>query len=216
MPEWRIEKHPILPIPEKRKVHFYWNRKKLAANEGEVIASALFANGIHVFGHHTKDGSPLGIFCANGQCAQCAVIANGVPVKSCMTKVEENMIVEGVEGLPDLPRAVDEVHSSDIEEVKTDVLIVGGGPAGLSAALQLGETGIDTLIADDKDRLGGKLILQTHKFFGSIDDCYAGTRGIDIAKILEDQLQKHTSVNVWLNSTVLYVFSDKKVGIVTN
>lgn len=216
MPEWRIEKHPILPIPEKRKIHFYWNRKKLVANEGEVIASALFANGIHVFGHHVKDGSPLGIFCANGQCAQCAVIANGVPVKSCMTKVEENMIVERVEGLPELPRAEDEVHFSDIEEVETDVLIVGGGPAGLSAALQLGERGIDTLIVDDKDRPGGKLVLQTHKFFGSIDDCYAGTRGIDIAKILEDDLQKHTSVNVWLNSTVLYVFSDKKVGIITN
>ena len=128
----------------------------MEANEGEVIASALFANGIHVFGHHTKDGSPLGVFCANGQCAQCAVIANGVPVKSCMAKVEENMIVGSVEGLPELPRAVDEVHFSDIEEVETDVLIVGGGPAGLSAALQLGEREIDTLIVDDKDRLGGK------------------------------------------------------------
>ena len=37
-----------------------------------------------------------------------------------------------------------------------------------------------TLLVDDKDRLGGKLVLQTHKFFGSIEDCYAGTRGIDI------------------------------------
>ena len=91
--ERRIEKHPILSIPEKRKIHFYWNKEKLEANEGEVISSALFANGIHVFGHHAKDGSAQGMFCANGQCAQCAVIANGIPVKSCMTKIEENMIV---------------------------------------------------------------------------------------------------------------------------
>ena len=216
MPEWRIEKHPILSIPEKRKNSFYWNKQKLEANEGEVISSALFANGIHVFGHHVKDGSPQGMFCANGQCAQCEVIANGIPVKSCMTKIEENMIVESVEGLPELPRVIDGFQFSDIKEIETDVLIVGGGPAGLSAALQLGERGIETLIVDDKDRLGGKLVLQTHKFFGSIDDCYAGTRGIDIATILEDELQKHTSVKVWLNSIVLYVFSDKKVGIVTN
>jgi len=216
MRERRIQKHPILPIPERRKIHFYWNQRKLEANEGEVLASALFANGIHVFGHHVKDGSPLGIFCANGQCAQCAVIANGVPVKSCMTPVEENMIVEPVKGLPRLPKVEGEAQFSDIEEVDTDVLIVGGGPAGLSAALQLGERGIDTLIVDDKDRLGGKLVLQTHKFFGSIDDCYAGTRGIDIAKILGNELQKHPSVNVWLNSTLLYVFSDKKAGIVMN
>ena len=216
MPEWRIEKHPILSIPEKRKIPFYWNKQKLEANEGEVISSALFANGIHVFGHHVKDGSPQGIFCANGQCAQCAVIANGIPVKSCMTKIEENMIVESVEGIPELPKAIDNLRFSDIKEIETDVLIVGGGPAGLSAALQLGERGIKALIVDDKDRLGGKLVLQTHKFFGSIDDCYAGTRGIDIATILEDELKKYPSLKVWLNSIVLYVFSDKKVGIVTN
>jgi NADPH-dependent 2,4-dienoyl-CoA reductase/sulfur reductase-like enzyme len=216
MSEWRIKKHPILSIPEKRRIPFYWNSQKLKANEGEVISSALFANGIHVFGHHAKDGSAQGMFCANGQCAQCAVIANGIPVKSCMTKVEENMIVESVEGIPELPKAVDNLRFSDIKEIETDVLIVGGGPAGLSAALKLGERRIDTLIVDDKDRLGGKLVLQTHKFFGSIDDCYAGTRGIDIATILEDELQKYTSVKVWLSSIALYVFSDRKVGILRN
>ena len=216
MSDRRIEKHPILSIPEKRKIHFYWNSQKLEANEGEVISSALFAKGIHIFGHHVKDGSPQGIFCANGQCAQCAVIANGIPVKSCMTKIEENMIVESVEGIPELPKAIDNLRFSDIKEIETDVLIVGGGPAGLSAALQLGERGVKTLIVDDKDRLGGKLVLQTHKFFGSIDDCYAGTRGIDIATILENELKKYPSLKVWLNSIVLYVFSDKKVGIVTN
>ena len=162
MSEWRIKKHPILSIPKGKKIGFYWNNQKLQAYEDEVISSALFANGIHIFGHHAKDGYPQGIFCANGQCAQCTVIANGIPVKSCMTKVEKNMIVESVEGIPELPKAVDNFQFSDIKEVETNVLIVGGGPAGLSAALQLGERGIKTLIVDDKDRLGGKLVLQTH------------------------------------------------------
>ena len=216
MPEWRIKKHPILSIHKRKKIGFYWNNQKLQAYKGEVISSALLANGIHVFGHHIKDNAAQGIFCANGQCTQCAVIANGIPVKSCMTKVEENMIVESVEGVPELPKTVDNFQFSDIKETETDALIVGGGPAGLSAALQLGERRIKTLIVDDKDRLGGKLVLQTHKFFGSIDDCYAGTRGIDIATILKDELRKHKSVKVWLNSIVLYVFSDKKVGILRN
>ncbi len=216
MSESRIQKHPILTIPKRKKIGFYWNNRRLQAYEAEVISSALFANGIHVFGHHPKNNSALGIFCANGQCAQCMVIANGVPVKSCMTKVEENMIVESVEGLPTLPKTIEDYQFSRIEETNTDVLIIGGGPAGLSAALQLGERGIKTIIVDDKDRLGGKLVLQTHKFFGSIDDCYAGTRGIEIAKILQDKIGKYSSAKVWLNSTALYVFSDKKVGIVTN
>jgi len=216
MIEWRIKKHPILSIPKRKKISFYWNNQKLQAYKGEVISSALFANGIHVFGHHPKDNSAQGIFCANGQCAQCMVVANGVPVKSCMTKVKENMIVESVESLPTLPKTIENFQFSRIKEIDTYVLIIGGGPAGLSAALQLGERGIETLIVDDKDRLGGKLVLQTHKFFGSIDDCYAGTRGIDIAKILEDNIRTYSCVKVWLNSTAMYVFSDKKVGIVTN
>jgi sarcosine oxidase subunit alpha len=216
MSERRIEKHPILSVPKRRKIGFYWNERKIQAHEGEVIASALFASGIHIFGHHAKDNSAQGIFCANGQCAQCTVIANGIPVKSCMTKVEENMIVESVEGLPELPTAVSNFQVSPIEQTNTDVLVIGGGPAGLSAALELGERGIESIIVDDKDRSGGKLVLQTHKFFGSIEDCYAGTRGIDIAKILEENIKTYPSVKVWLNSTAMYVFSDKKVGIVTN
>ena len=212
----RIEKHPILSIPKRKKIGLYWNNQKLQAYEGEVISSALFANGIRVFGHHVKDHSAQGMFCANGQCAQCTVIANGIPVKACMSKVEENMVVQSVEGLPELPKVIDNFHFSKTKKIETDVLIIGGGPAGLSAALQLGEKGIKTLIADDKDRLGGKLVLQTHKFFGSIDDCYAGTRGIEIAEILEDKIRSYNSVNIWLNSTAMYVFSDKKVGVITN
>jgi Thioredoxin reductase len=216
MSDGRITRHPILSIPKRKKVGFYWNNTRLQAYDGEVISSALFANGIRVFGHHAKDSSAQGIFCANGQCAQCMVIANGIPVKSCMTRVEENMIVESAEGLPRLPEATEEFEFASIEQINTDGLIIGGGPAGLSAALELGERGIDTLIVDDKGRLGGKLVLQTHKFFGSIEDCYAGTRGIDIAKLLEDNIRTLPSVKAWLNSTAMYVFSDKKVGIVTH
>ena len=112
MNTWRIDSHPILAVPEQEIITFHWRGRSLEAMARETIASALFANGIHVFGHHAKDGSPLGMFCANGQCAQCAVIANGIAVKSCMTKVEENMIVESVEGLPELPRVADEIHFS--------------------------------------------------------------------------------------------------------
>jgi sarcosine oxidase subunit alpha len=67
----RITKHPILEIPERREVTFTWNGQKMAGYEGEMISSALIANGIHIFGHHAKDGSAQGIFCANGQCSQC-------------------------------------------------------------------------------------------------------------------------------------------------
>jgi sarcosine oxidase, subunit alpha len=72
---------------------------------------------------------------------------------------------------------------------------------------------VRTLILDDKHRLGGKLVLQTHKFFGSIEACHAGTRGIDIATKLENEVRQFENVRIWLNTTALAVFSDRKVGV---
>ena len=210
----RITKHPILKIPQRKEVPFTWNGKKLTGCEGEMISAALFANSIHIFGHHPKDNSPQGLFCANGQCAQCLVIADGLPVKSCMTPLAKAMQVESVEGLPKLPAddVKPQIHSKATQ--KRDVLIIGAGPAGLAAAIELGKLGVDTLIIDDKDRAGGKLVLQTHKFFGSVEDSYAGTRGFEIAAILEEEIKKLKTVDIWLNTTAVGVFSDKIVGAV--
>lgn len=213
MSDNRIREHPILPVAERPDVPFTWEGRPLVAKAGEMIASALFANGVRIFGHHTKDGAPQGIFCANGQCAQCMVIADGKPVKSCITPVQPGMAVEPADDRPPLPDVTGVPPLRTIETLAVDCLIIGGGPAGLSAALELGQAGVKTLIVDDKERLGGKLVLQTHKFFGSIEACYAGTRGIDIATRLETEVRRMASVEVWLNSVALSVFSDHKVGV---
>jgi NADPH-dependent 2,4-dienoyl-CoA reductase/sulfur reductase-like enzyme/Fe-S-cluster-containing hydrogenase component 2/bacterioferritin-associated ferredoxin len=210
----RIRKHPILEIPATPAAAFTWNGAPLSGNAGEMISSALVANGIHIFGHHPKDGSPQGIFCANGQCSQCLVMADGRPVKACMTALREGMRVESVEGLPRLPADDAAAHDRPIETIETDVLVIGGGPAGLSAAEELGRLGVRTLIVDDKDRLGGKLVLQTHKFFGSVEDSHAGTRGYEIGGILAARVAAHASVTVWLDTTAVAVFSDRVVGLV--
>lgn len=193
---------------------FSWNGRDLSGFEGEMISSALFANGVQVFGRHHKDRSPQGMFCANGQCSQCLVIVDGLPVKSCMTPLAAGAQVEPVDGLPQIPAQDDQIELGDVLTRTTDVLIIGGGPAGLSAAVELGKLGIETLVVDDKDRLGGKLVLQTHKFFGSVEDSYAGTRGYRIAQLLEEQLEHYPCVRVWLEATAVGVFSDRIVGIV--
>jgi ferredoxin/thioredoxin reductase len=56
-------------------------------------------------------------------------------------------------------------------------------------------------------------VLQTHRFFGSIEAVYAGTRGIDIATRLESEVRSFPGVRIWLQSTALAVYSDKKVGV---
>ncbi len=216
----RIRTHPILSTGDRDEtIDFRWKDHHLTATPGEMIASALMAHGIRVFGHHPRDGAPQGLFCANGQCAQCMVLADGRPVKACVTPVRPGMHVAPLEDLPTLPYV--EAPPSPVEGIlphspptlKIPALILGGGPAGLSAAIELGEHQIPCLLIDDKEHLGGKLVLQTHRFFGSVQAVHAGTRGIEIARKLAEQVEQNPQVSVWRASTALAVFSDHRVGI---
>jgi len=213
MSEFRLQKHPILPALPAHEIQFYWKDHPLQARLGETIAAALFANGIRVFGHHPKDHSPQGLFCANGQCSQCMVLDEDRPVKACMEVVKAGHHIYPLDGLPQLPHEDHPSAFQNIQEITTKALILGGGPAGLSAAIELGQAGIDCILIDDKQHLGGKLVLQTHRFFGSTEAVFAGTRGIDIATRLAEDVKKYASVQVWLESTALAVFSDQKVGV---
>jgi len=213
MSQNRVTEHPVLDVPPPAEVEFYWQNQLMKARPGEMISSALIANGIKIFGRHHHDGAGQGLFCANGQCSKCMVIANGMPVKSCMTPVRQRMIVASCDGLPELPAAAAAPALQDVHETTTDVLIIGGGPAGLSAAIELGRAGVGVLLIDDKNELGGKLVLQTHKFFGSVEDSRAGTRGNRIGQLLGEAVQSDPHIRIWRNSTAVFVFSDRKVGV---
>lgn len=212
-PDRRIHSHPILSPSERKQITFTWQNKELTGLDGEPISAALYANNIKVFGHHVKDQAPQGLFCANGQCSQCMIFADGKPVKACVHPLRQGMRIDPVDGLPGLPPAAGNLDFSAISDKQVPVLIIGGGPSGLSAAMELAKLGISSLLVDDKSALGGKLVLQTHRFFGSKQTVYAGTRGIDIAENLSIQVSKEPLIEVWTNSTALAVFSDKKIGI---
>ena len=89
--------------------------------------------------------------------------------------------------IPELIKPGDEISAGkEFEKAipeQTDVLVIGGGPAGLSAAIEAAGYGASVVLADENARLGGQLYKQIHKFFGS-QSHYAGTRGFEIAKLL--------------------------------
>lgn len=211
-----IEEHPILPIPKHELIEFTFEGRTVPARKGEAVSSALMAAGIRVFRYHHRDGAPQGMYCANGQCSQCLVIADGRPVKACMTPVHPGMSVQSCRGLPELPSDDGIPEMAPVETVRTECLIIGAGPAGLSAAIEMAKLGVRAILVDDKLTLGGKLTLQTHNFFGSRADCYAGTRGIDIARLLEGELRERgrNLIEIWLGSPAAGVFCDGKVGVV--
>lgn len=208
-----LKQHPVLNVTEKRHVAFYYNGEKYQGAQGDPVSSALIANGIQIFSLHHKNNAAQGIFCANGQCSHCTVLINGSPMKSCITPLEEDMDVRTLTGLPELPVHDEPLGKTEDVHLDCDVLVAGGGPSGLTAALELAELGFDVIIADDKSHLGGKLLLQTHKFFGSKADCYAGTRGHEIAAILEEKVRAHGNIRIMTDTMVAGIFKDKKAGL---
>jgi sarcosine oxidase subunit alpha len=95
--------------------------------------------------------------------------------------------------------------------IQDEIVIIGAGPAGLSAALVATKLGASVTIIDDNPELGGQLIKQTHKFFGSKSH-YCGIRGLNIAKILTAELEK-LSVKKLLNASVIGYYENNLLAI---
>lgn len=94
-----------------------------------------------------------------------------------------------------------------------DLAVIGGGPAGLCAAISAASSGAKVLLIDRNKELGGQLVKQTHMFFGS-EKQYASTRGINIAKILINDLTKYeNNVEIITNATVLGIYEDGVIGV---
>lgn len=95
--------------------------------------------------------------------------------------------------------------------IKKEVVVIGGGPAGMAASIEAAKRGCKVTMIDLNRTAGGQLFKQIHKFFGSSEH-RAGTRGIDIGKQL---LQEATDlgVEVMLNSAVIGLFEPKTIAV---
>ena len=185
----RIQKHPILDFKRGEIVRFQFEGQWLEGYENESIAAALFASGVKIFGRSKRYNHPTGWFCGIGKCSSCLMRVNGIPnIRACITPVREGMRValqDKKGALPDTP----DIKVAKKEE-HTQALIIGGGPAGLEAGITSTRLGLNILIIDENPSAGGKLIKQTHKFFGSKKE-YAGLRGFEIATIMLEELRKY-------------------------
>lgn len=95
--------------------------------------------------------------------------------------------------------------------IRPELLIIGGGPAGLASAREAVRTGCETVLIDDALELGGQLVKQTHKFFGSEME-YAGVRGIWIPAKLLEEVREAPNFKYYLRTTATGYYED---GVVT-
>ena len=92
-----------------------------------------------------------------------------------------------------------------------DLLVVGAGPAGLSAAICAAKAGMKAAVFDENAKPGGQLFKQIHKFFGSKEH-KAKIRGFRIGKELLGEAAK-LGVEVFLNATVEGLYDGKEITV---
>lgn len=90
-----------------------------------------------------------------------------------------------------------------------ELIVIGAGPAGLSAAIKAASYGMRTLVLDENTRPGGQLFKQIHKFFGSKEH-KAKIRGFRIGETLLKEA-KEVGVEVCLGATVMGIYEQSEI-----
>ena len=92
-----------------------------------------------------------------------------------------------------------------------DLIVVGAGPSGLSAAIEAAKRGLNVVVFDENEKPGGQLFKQIHKFFGSREH-KAKIRGFKIGQDLLKEADE-AGVNVVLGATVCGMYQDKEITV---
>ncbi|MBI9018577.1 MAG: FAD-dependent oxidoreductase [Phycisphaerae bacterium] len=204
----RIEKHPIIDIKPSEKIIFEFEGKKIEGYSGYTIAAALHQNGYPVHSHSLQKRN-RSLECGIGKCGACEMLVDGQVKRICIT------LVDGVKEVREIPQ---EYHPPIIEVkadqplniYRTDVAIIGAGPAGLAAREILNAHGVPNIVIDNNAQIGGQFLMQTHQFFFfEKEKLFGGMRGFDIAQTLAGD--DHSGI--LLNSTVWDALEGKKLAV---
>lgn len=150
-------------LSEREYIKFRFDGAEIKAKPGDTIAAALIAHGVRGLGT-AKNGEPRGIFCGMGVCHDCLVTVDGrASVRSCLTTAVDGMVVESTPTKPKISTAHSDlapIPQRALDEEEIEILVVGAGPGGLSAALAAAEAGARVLIVDERPAPGGQYYKQ--------------------------------------------------------
>jgi thioredoxin reductase len=95
--------------------------------------------------------------------------------------------------------------------LRYEMICVGAGPAGLAAAVEAAQHGVQVIVFDENERPGGQLFKQIHKFFGSREH-HAMERGFNIGNNFLEEAKK-LGVEVSLNSVALGIYENGAINV---
>ena len=155
--------------PQREGEVFDFEGRRVETVGGESLGAALLAAGERVC-RTTPSGAPRGLFCGIGVCQDCLVTVDGVPnQRACVSAAGSGAIVERQQPFAGTGAPREGVAEHD---ESMDVLVIGGGPAGLAAAAIAAEAGLDVVLVDERAKLGGQYYKQPTDAF-AVDDALA-------------------------------------------
>ena len=154
--------------PNSKKVGFTFNEQPITGLQGDTVASALINSEIYTC-RITDAGDKRGVFCGMGVCNECAVgINDHAGELACMTYIQEGMKVITQKQSRNLP-VTDYAQLPEVV-LRADLLVIGAGPAGMSAAVIAAEAGLNVVIVDERKNLGGQYFKQPSSYFAIDED----------------------------------------------
>ncbi len=233
-------------VDRARPLSFTFNGKTYSGCEGDTLASALLANGVHLIGRSFKYHRPRGIMAAGADepnaMVQLGTGARSEPnVKATQISLYDGLVAASVNAWPDVRFDVQagfgafsslfpagfyyktmqsrllwnhvyeplvrraagwgkapsgpDADIYDHKHVHCDVLVVGAGPAGLTAANVAASSGARVILADEQRQPGGALLGLDHR----ID----GVSAIQWIEAQRKSLQRHDCARILTHTCVL-------------
>ena len=184
-------------------LRFTFGGRTLTGHPGDTLASALLAHGVHRTSTSIKLGRPRGIAAAWAEDPN-SLVQVEEPFPEPMLLATTIELTEGLaaHGIPGQGRLADVADSAryDARHIHTDLLVVGAGPAGLTAALTAAKAGARVVLLDEQSEAGGSLL--------GTDDRIEGAPALDWVRRATAELAEFPEVLHLQRTTAFGHFDD--------
>ena len=201
-------------ITRGKEIEISVNGQAVRAFEGETIGAALTAAGIRELRRTEQLQDPRGLYCCMGTCHGCLVTVNSQPnVRACVTQVQTGQQITLQQGYGKIDLESPEPPTGCVVRKQVPVVIVGGGPAGLSAAIAAARAGTRVLVIEENLQAGGQIYRQLPREFTVNDATVLGTDYMDGGSLLGQVRELSDAIEVWNDALVWSVFESNQLAV---